>query len=384
MARLTLERVTKRFEAAARPAVDDLSLTVEDGEFVVLVGPSGSGKTTALRLVAGLEEPDRGSIRLDYTGIDHEAPKDRDVVMVFQDYALYPSMTVRENMGFGLAQSTDMPKSEIAERVRTAAEMLDIVDLVDRMPDQLSGGQQQRVALGRAIVRDPEVFLMDEPLSNLDARLSDRMRTEIKQIQRELGITTLYVTHDQTEAMTMGDRIAVLRDGRLQQVGTPIECYDEPANRFVAGFLGEPSMNFIECDRREDRLVAGEFAYPLSRELRATVGDAERVALGVRPEDVEFRREPEGPRDLVTTVSTVEPTGSEQTVHLEPDGSVGVEGGHGECRSTFVVTVPGTRRVETGRAVVVRVPESAVYLFDGESGETLRAPPRTGNERVRT
>ncbi|MFB6303827.1 MAG: ABC transporter ATP-binding protein [Haloferacaceae archaeon] len=374
MARLTLDGVTKQFAEEDRPAVDDLSLTVRDGEFMVIVGPSGSGKTTVLRLVAGVEDPDRGSIRFDGVEVDHLAPKDRDATMVFQNYALYPSMTVRENLAFGLEQSTAVSAGEIGERLRWVADLLDLEDLLDRSPDRLSGGEQQRVALGRAVVRDPSVFLMDEPLSNLDARLSDRMRTEIKRIQDELGTTTLYVTHDQTEAMTLGDRIAVLRDGRIQQVGTPQECYDAPANRFVAGFLGEPSMNFVECERRDDALVAGDFSYRLPPDQRAAVGAARRVTLGVRPPDVELVDPAEG--NVAATVSVTEPTGHRTTVNLDPGGGVStdVPAERDDRRAPLVATVSGPRGIRRGDRVGVRVPPDAVYLFDGDTGDALHHP----------
>ncbi|MFB6156556.1 MAG: ABC transporter ATP-binding protein [Haloferacaceae archaeon] len=374
MARLTLDGVRKRFDEEDRPAVDDLSLSVRDGEFLVVVGPSGSGKTTLLRLVAGVEDLDAGSIRLDGVDIDHLAPKDRDVTMVFQNYALYPSMTVRENLAFGLEQSTEVPPDEIGERLRWAADMLGLGGLLDRTPDGLSGGEQQRVALGRAVVRDPSVFLMDEPLSNLDARLSDEMRTEIARIQAELGTTTLYVTHDQTEAMSMGDRIAVLRAGRVQQVGTPQECYGTPVNRFVAGFLGEPAMNFVECERRDDALVAGDLAFPLSSDQRAAVGSATRVTLGVRPPDLDLVAAAEG--DVAATVETTEPTGRRTTVNLDPGGAVSTDvpaerdGG----RAPLVATVTGPAGVGRGERVGVRIPQDAVHLFDGGSGEALYNP----------
>ncbi|MFB6281923.1 MAG: ABC transporter ATP-binding protein [Haloferacaceae archaeon] len=377
MARLTLDGITKRFEEGDRPAVVDLSLEAADGELLVLVGPSGSGKTTVLRVVAGLDDPDEGSVLLDGVPLDGRPPKNRDVVMVFQDYALYPSMTVRENLGFGLRQSTAASDAEVEERVATAAGMLGIEDLLDRRPDELSGGQQQRVALGRAIVRNPAVFLMDEPLSNLDARLSDRMRTEISRIQRRLDTTTLYVTHDQSEAMTLGDRIAVLRDGRLQQVGEPQACYAEPANRFVAGFLGDPSMTFFECERRDDRLVAGDVAYPLPPDARAAVGAAGRVTLGVRPADVEFVGEVTAPREFAATVETVEPVGSRKTLHLAPRGEVPVAADRKRGPPTVTATVSGATRVETGRTVGVRLPDAA-HLFDADTGAALYHPPREG------
>src|SRR6056297_2798092 len=270
MADLKLDNVTKVFtddDGSDIVAVDDVSFDIEDGEFLVLVGPSGCGKSTTLRMVAGLETVTSGRISLGGTNLVGRDPQDRDIAMVFQSYALYPHMTVQENMSFGLEESTDMADDEIERRVSETAEMMGIGDLLDRKPGELSGGQQQRVALGRAIVREPEVFLMDEPLSNLDAKLRSQMRTELQRLQEDLGTTTIYVTHDQTEAMTMGDRIAILNDGELQQVGTPLECYHEPANVFVAGFIGEPSMNFFDVTLEGDRLVADEFEYPLSDDV---------------------------------------------------------------------------------------------------------------------
>ena len=273
MAQLTLDEVTKTFQDDDGEiiAVDQVSVDIEDGEFLCVVGPSGCGKSTTLRMIAGLEDITRGEIRLDGQIINDQPPARRNVAMVFQSYALYPHMTVRENMAFGLEESTDMPDDEIDERVEQTAETMNIGELLDRRPTELSGGQQQRVALGRAIVRDPEVFLMDEPLSNLDAKLRSSMRTELQRLQEELGVTTMYVTHDQTEAMTMGDRIAILDGGRLQQVATPLECYHQPANQFVAGFIGEPSMNFFEMGVEGDRLVAEAFEYPLKDEIAAAV-----------------------------------------------------------------------------------------------------------------
>ncbi|WP_129116528.1 ABC transporter ATP-binding protein [Halegenticoccus tardaugens] len=375
MARLTLDHVTKIFDdnGSEIVAVDDVSVDIDDGEFLVLVGPSGCGKSTTLRMIAGLETVSRGEIRLDDEPIDGKQPKDRDIAMVFQSYALYPHMTVRGNMRFGLEESTDLPDGEIEEKVRATAEMLDIANLLDRKPAELSGGQRQRVALGRAIVRDPAAFLMDEPLSNLDAKLRSEMRTELQRLQEDLGVTTVYVTHDQTEAMTMGDRIAILNAGKLMQVATPLEAYHRPANRFVAGFIGDPSMNFFEMEVRGDRLVGSEFAYPISEEVRDAIGgaeavsadevNAETVTLGVRPEDVEIVAEATGPHDFETVVDVVEPKGSENNVYL----SFSADGD-----SSFVATIGGMRTVEAGQPAIARIPEAAIHVFDGETGEALR------------
>ncbi|SFK88388.1 multiple sugar transport system ATP-binding protein [Halogranum rubrum] len=361
MARLTLDSVTKRFDDVV--AVDGVSVDIEDGEFLVLVGPSGCGKSTTLRMIAGLESISEGDIRLGQTSLSGKRPKERDIAMVFQSYALYPHMTVRENMSFGLEESTDLDDDTIRQKVEDAASMLDIDDLLGRKPDELSGGQQQRVALGRAIVRDPEVFLMDEPLSNLDAKLRAQMRTELQRIQENLDTTTVYVTHDQTEAMTMGDRIAILDGGHLQQVGTPLEVYHKPANRFVAGFIGEPSMNFFEMEVQGDRLVGDDFAYPLSEESRAAVEGSSHVTLGIRPEDVEVVEEGDGRHEFETVVDVVEPMGNENNVYLAFSP---------EREHSFVATVGGMRSVESGQPVVARFPESAIHLFDAETGAALK------------
>ncbi|WP_158057226.1 ABC transporter ATP-binding protein [Halorussus halophilus] len=366
MARTELDHVTKRFAEKGGGeviAVDDLSLDIENGEFLVLVGPSGCGKSTTLRMIAGLETISEGEIRLDGQVINDLPAMDRNIAMVFQSYALYPHMTVRENMSFGLEESTDMPNSEIRQRVEETAEMMGIGNLLDRRPADLSGGQQQRVALGRAIVRDPMVFLLDEPLSNLDAKLRSQMRTELQRLQEDLETTTVYVTHDQTEAMTMGDRIAILNDGELQQVATPLECYHEPANQFVAGFVGDPAMNFFEVALTDETLVGEYFEYPLSEEVRADVEGHEALVLGIRPEDVQLAPEAETDHDFRTTVDVVEPMGNENQVHLAFDAEA--------ANGTFVATVSGMRMVETGRGVAARMPEDAIHLFDRKTGEAL-------------
>ena len=369
MAQLELDAVRKVFtddDGGDIVAVDDVTVDIEDGEFLVLVGPSGCGKSTTLRMVAGLETASGGDIRLGDRSIVGQKPQDRDIAMVFQSYALYPHMTSRENMSFGLEESTDMTDEEIDERVQNAAELLDIPELLDRKPAELSGGQQQRVALGRAIVRDPEVFLMDEPLSNLDAKLRSQMRTELQRIQENLDTTTVYVTHDQTEAMTMGDRIAVLDGGELQQAGTPLECYHRPANRFVAGFIGEPSMNFFDATVRGDRLVADRFEYGLREAAVNDVAGAEGVTLGIRPEDVEVTpgTEPADDNEFATVVDVVEPMGNENAVYL---------GFGADPTDPFVATVGGMRRVEAGQRVIARFPPDAIHLFDATTGEALHS-----------
>jgi multiple sugar transport system ATP-binding protein len=330
MANVSLRGVTKVYAGADAPAVDDLDLEIGDGEFMVLVGPSGCGKTTALRMVAGLEEISAGEIRLGDRRVNDVPPRDRDIAMVFQNYALYPHLTVGDNMGFGL-RLRKRPKHEIRERVERAAGILGLSELLDRRPRELSGGQRQRVAMGRAIVREPQAFLMDEPLSNLDAKLRVQMRAEIARIQRDLSVTTLYVTHDQVEAMTMGDRVAVMRRGVLQQVDVPQTLYDRPVNLFVAGFIGSPSMNLVEA--RLTRDGAGFLATFGRHTLRlpdtllddrpALTGylDAD-VVVGIRPEELEDATlvgDTDPARTLEAAVELVEQMGSEAYVHVVVD-----------------------------------------------------------------
>ncbi|MBX0325148.1 ABC transporter ATP-binding protein [Halomicroarcula sp. F13] len=354
--------VTKRFDADDGPvvAVDDLDITVRDGEFLVLVGPSGCGKSTTLRLLAGLEEVTEGEVRVGDDVVNDAKPKDRDIAMVFQNYALYPHKTVEENMRFGLEMTTALDDAEIDQRVFEAAEMLSINELLDRRPDALSGGQKQRVALGRAIVREPSVFLMDEPLSNLDAKLRTEMRTELQQLHEQLSVATVYVTHDQTEAMTMGDRIAVLNDGELQQLGTPLECYHEPANRFVAGFIGSPSMNFFELDYDARSGVGStdgvEYAFTDAQADR--IGKATGVTLGVRPEDIELATEA-GPDTVEGTVEVVEPMGRENLIHLDVGGT------------ELVASVAGEYDIDFGQTVRLRFPRDRVHVFDGDTGAAV-------------
>ncbi|WP_254547127.1 ABC transporter ATP-binding protein [Halomarina pelagica] len=362
MGKLELTELRKVFDEGGNEivAVDDLDITVEDGEFLVLVGPSGCGKSTTLRCIAGLETVTSGEIRLDGRDITHLKPKERDMAMVFQNYALYPHMTVRKNIGYGLKITTDLNADEIDRRVRETAELLEIDELLDKKPKELSGGQQQRVALGRAIIREPAVFLMDEPLSNLDAKLRTTMRTEIQQLQQELGVTTVYVTHDQTEAMTMGDYIAVLDGGELQQLGTPLECYHEPRNRFVAGFIGSPSMNFLEVEYDDGTLKHDAFTYHLSAETADAIEDASAgLTLGVRPEHIELVDE--GARDAIrTTVEVVEPMGEQSYVYIDIGGE------------TYTVSVAGDVRVSAGDTVHVGFPEEKIQLFDAATGAALK------------
>jgi multiple sugar transport system ATP-binding protein len=281
---VTFDHATRRYSGGTPPAVDHLDLSVGDGEFVVLVGPSGCGKTTSLRMIAGLEPVDSGRILIGTRDVTDDDPKDRDVAMVFQNYALYPHMTVAQNMGFAL-KIAGLPKSEIRERVVDAARLLDLEPYLDRKPKDLSGGQRQRVAMGRAIVRRPQVFLMDEPLSNLDAKLRVQTRNQIAGLQRRLGTTTVYVTHDQVEAMTMGDRVAVLRDGVLQQCAAPRELYRNPVNMFVAEFIGSPAMNLLTVPVVDRRVALGDWSIPLPREINSAAGE---IVVGIRPEHLEI------------------------------------------------------------------------------------------------
>jgi multiple sugar transport system ATP-binding protein len=368
---LVIEDIEKEYPGGVT-AVTELSLSLERGELLVLVGPSGCGKSTTLRCVAGLEEPTAGDIRIAGESVVGRRPEDRNIAMVFQNYALYPHMTARENLGFGLRMTTDMPGAEIDDRVESVAETLGIVDLLDAQPKSMSGGQQQRVALGRAIVRDPAVFLLDEPLSNLDATLRARMRTEIQQLQRELDVTTVYVTHDQTEAMTMGDRIAVLNGGRLQQVGTPLECYHEPANRFVAGFIGEPSMNFLELRRPAGADgFEGALAYPAVEPLVDAAREADGgLAVGVRPEALAVEPAGDGedgsdPTSFPGRVDVVEPVGERSFLYVTLDAG-----------PELTVSVPGGTTGREGARVRVRVDPDRVHLFDAATGRALAHPDR--------
>ena len=322
MAEIAFEHVTKRY-ADGFEAVKDVSLNIADGEFMILVGPSGSGKSTALRMVAGLEDITEGELKIGGEVVNGLQPKDRDIAMVFQNYALYPHMTVRQNLGFAL-KLAKTAQGEIDRKVDEAARILDVEQHLDRKPANLSGGQRQRVAIGRAIVRDPSVFLMDEPLSNLDAKLRVQMRTEIARIQRQLGTTTIFVTHDQTEALTLGDRIAVMRAGTVQQVGTPGELYEAPINVFVAGFIGSPSMNFLPADLDGDRIKLSVGTAPIPDRWRRRMngglpGGRGAVLVGVRPEDFEdaelVHDRPSG-ITFKTTIEVLESTGSEFYAHF--------------------------------------------------------------------
>ncbi|ELZ36639.1 ABC transporter ATP-binding protein [Halorubrum tebenquichense] len=365
MARVTLDTLRKEFDRGTIVAVDDLDLEIEDGEFVTVVGPSGCGKTTTLRMVAGLEEPTSGTVSFDDEDVTEVHAKERPVAMVFQNYALYPHKTVRQNMAFGLKMSTDMTKEERHERVREMAAMMGIEDLLDDKPDELSGGQKQRVALGRAIAREPEVFLFDEPLSNLDAKLRTEMRAEIQKLQKEFGVTAMYVTHDQEEAMTMGDRLAILNDGELQQVGEPTEVYQNPVNEFVAGFIGSPSMNFLNVDVETDgtsatiRDESSGLTITLSREYVAGHDlESGPYTLGIRPENIDVVERPTGEETLTATVEVVEPIGSDNYVHLD-------------VNEDFLARSPPDVQPEAGDEVGVVFDEADLHLFDAETGEDV-------------
>ncbi len=361
MARVVLKSLSKRFRSVV--AVDDLNLEIEDKEFLVLVGPSGCGKTTALRCIAGLEETTAGEIYIGDRLVNDVSPKDRDIAMVFQNYALYPHMNVYDNMAFGL-KLRKFPRAEIRRRVNEAADMLGLGGLLKRKPRELSGGQRQRVALGRAIVREPKVFLMDEPLSNLDAKLRVQTRAELIKLHRRLGITTIYVTHDQTEAMTMGDRIAVLNDGRMQQVDTPLELFNHPANIFVAGFIGSPAMNFLDATLEGDdgdlyvKTDALRLRLPPAHANRVQDRVGQRVVFGVRPDDIYDRSLSPAvtQSDTATlTVDVTEPMGSTVYVYL-------AAGKH-----SLIADLDAETGAKDGKPLEVVFDMSKTRLFDPET-----------------
>jgi multiple sugar transport system ATP-binding protein len=360
MTTVRFDQATRLFPGAERPAVDKLDLDINDGEFLVLVGPSGCGKSTSLRMLAGLEDVDEGSIYIGDRNVTDVPPKDRDVAMVFQNYALYPHMSVADNMGFAL-KIAGVHKDEINSRVLEAAKILDLEPFLDRKPKALSGGQRQRVAMGRAIVRSPQVFLMDEPLSNLDAKLRVQTRSQIAALQRRLGVTTVYVTHDQVEAMTMGDRVAVLKDGILQQVDTPSFIYDNPANVFVAGFIGSPAMNLLEVGVQGDSMQFGNAHVPLRREA---VGEAHRggdaVTLGVRPEDMVLVGAGQG---LRTEINLVESLGADAYVY----GVAQI----GETEHHVIARVDGRTPPHKGEVVEFAPKPEHVHVFSTETGDRL-------------
>ena len=396
MAQIVLDRVTKRY-ASGPPAVNELDLAIKDGEFMVFVGPSGCGKSTALRMIAGLEAISGGEVRIGDRVVNDVPPKDRDIAMVFQNYALYPHMTVRDNMAFGL-KLAKVDKSEMDRRVQDAARILGLEEFLDRKPRALSGGQRQRVAMGRAIVREPQAFLMDEPLSNLDAKLRVQMRAEIARIQDNLDVTTVYVTHDQVEAMTMGDRVAVLRKGELQQVGSPEELFARPVNLFVAGFIGSPAMNFVSSPLKRSggtvTLDMGGQTIEVSQETLKKRPDLDRffdkeVIVGVRPQDFEdasFAGDGH-PTRLRAKVDLVEALGTQTLVHFQVDsppvqteemkelaqdtGAVEVgryEQQTGSGKTDFVAEIDPKAAVRNGEAVELVVDTTQLHFFDPQSG----------------
>jgi multiple sugar transport system ATP-binding protein len=387
MSQIVLDKVTKRY-ADGFEAVKDMDLEVNDGEFMILVGPSGCGKSTALRMIAGLEDISGGELRIGDQVVNQLAPKDRDIAMVFQNYALYPHMTVRENMAFPL-KLAGVERSEIDRKVNDAASILDLDQHLDRRPANLSGGQRQRVAMGRAIVSDPKAFLMDEPLSNLDAKLRVQMRTEVARIQNDLGTTTVYVTHDQTEAMTLGDRVAVMRAGVLQQVGSPAELYSDPVNLFVAGFIGSPAMNFMPAQLDGDRakLPIGEVQVPPERRGAGGNGAGRQVIAGIRPESFEDAALVGEARSRGTTfrakIDLVESMGSELYAYFNTEGGIesdelaelaadtGMEETASSSEHTVVARLDAASRVTRGEEAELWVDSSKLYLFDPSSGRSL-------------
>ncbi|HET9719579.1 MAG TPA: sn-glycerol-3-phosphate ABC transporter ATP-binding protein UgpC [Solirubrobacteraceae bacterium] len=399
MATVELERVTKIYPNGAE-AVSDLNLSVADGEFMVLVGPSGCGKTTTLRMIAGLEDVTEGEIRVGDRVVNDLSPSDRDMAMVFQNYALYPHMTVAENIGFAL-KLRHRPKAEIQAKVREAANVLGLTEHLNRKPAQLSGGQRQRVAMGRAIVREPAVFLMDEPLSNLDAKLRVQMRAEVARIQRRLGVATFYVTHDQTEAMTMGDRVAVFNLGKLQQCDEPQALYDAPANLFVASFIGSPAMNLYRAALNPEatRVRIGEQDLELPATLRGDQALGQfrdrPVIVGIRPEDMSSieDREAQAPSQVLRgSVDLVESLGSEKLVHFRLDAervggfagpatdadSEGLDAGEiaEHAAASGTARVAASSRLRDGDQAHLRVRTERLHLFDPDSGEALVGPGR--------
>lgn len=392
MAEIVLDHVNKSYPDG-HTAVRDLNLTIADGEFLILVGPSGCGKTTTLNMIAGLEDISSGELRIAGERVNEKAPKDRDIAMVFQSYALYPHMTVRQNIAFPLTLAK-MRKADIAQKVSETAKILDLTNLLDRKPSQLSGGQRQRVAMGRAIVRHPKAFLMDEPLSNLDAKLRVQMRGEIAQLQRRLGTTTVYVTHDQTEAMTLGDRVVVMYGGIAQQIGTPEELYERPANLFVAGFIGSPAMNFFPA-----RLTAIGLTLPfgevtLAPEVQGVIAahpKPENVIVGVRPEHIQDAALIDAYQRIraltfQVKVNLVESLGADKylyfttespAVHsVQLDELAEVEGESALHENQFVARVPAESKVAVGQSVELAFDTARLAVFDADSGANLTIPHR--------
>ncbi|MFF8633410.1 ABC transporter ATP-binding protein [Streptomyces pilosus] len=390
MAEIVLEGVTKRYPDGSL-AVRDVDLDIADGEFVILVGPSGCGKSTTLNMIAGLEDITEGTLRIGGRVVNDLAPKERDVAMVFQSYALYPHMSVRENMGFPL-RLAKVDRATIDSKVEEAARVLDLSDFLDRKPANLSGGQRQRVAMGRAIVRDPEAFLMDEPLSNLDAKLRVQMRTQISRLQRRLGTTTVYVTHDQTEAMTLGDRVVVMRQGLVQQVGTPAELYGMPRNLFVAGFIGSPAMNFVNASLAGGALRTPLGELPLDDRARRVLEERRAprdVIVGLRPEAFEDASLAHGGRGPVVTatVDVLESLGSDAYVYFQAEGGPvtsaeleelatdsGLRDTGGGTAQQIVARLDAATRAREGAPVELRIDMGKAHVFDPSTGSNLTHP----------
>jgi len=363
MATVSFNDATRVYPGGDRPAVDKLNLEIGDGEFMVLVGPSGCGKSTSLRMLAGLEEVNSGAINIGERDVTHLPPKDRDIAMVFQNYALYPHMTVADNMGFALKMA-NVPKAERQQRVLEAAKLLGLEDFLSRKPKALSGGQRQRVAMGRAIVRQPQVFLMDEPLSNLDAKLRVSTRTQIAALQSRLGVTTVYVTHDQIEAMTMGDRVAVMKDGVLQQVDSPLSLYDKPQNVFVAGFIGSPAMNLIDGKISEGGVQIGDYTVPVAREVLAKASGETELTLGIRPENFGLS-DGDG---IGLDVAVVEELGADAYLYgtlagLDEDARLTAQ--------QVVARISSRRPPQRGTTVRLNVEPENVHVFSKETGARL-------------
>ncbi len=395
MAEIEFTGISRVFPNGVK-AVDDVSLTVQDGEFLVLVGPSGCGKSTLLRVLAGLEEATSGRISIDGEDITELAPRRRDIAMVFQNYALYPHMTVRDNLGYGL-KVRKVPKDRMRKEVDGVAGMLGLEEMLDRRPAQLSGGQRQRVAMGRAIVREPKAFLMDEPLSNLDAKLRVGMRASLTQLHARLGVTTVYVTHDQTEAMTLGQRVAVMRDGRILQVDRPQVLYKEPRNLFVAAFIGSPAMNLVEARIAGDEVVFGDFRVPLAADRRPPRGTPDRVILGLRPESFEDAAFAGDRLPCIDVkVEVLEDLGSDAHAFFRvnaPRVATDVAEGAGEStellvedRALFNARVSADTRARTGETLRLAVDPTRLHFFDPETGDSLlegsRQPALSGLTRA--
>jgi multiple sugar transport system ATP-binding protein len=387
MAEIVLENVNKSYADGAA-AVKDLNITIADGEFLILVGPSGCGKTTTLNMIAGLEDISSGELRIDGQRMNEKAPKDRDIAMVFQSYALYPHMTVRQNIAFPLTLAK-MKKAEIAQKVEETAKTLDLTELLDRKPSQLSGGQRQRVAMGRAIVRHPKAFLMDEPLSNLDAKLRVQMRGEIARLQRRLGTTTVYVTHDQTEAMTLGDRVVVMHGGVAQQIGTPEELYERPANLFVAGFIGSPAMNFFPADLTPNGLILSFGEVMLAPDVQGVISQHDKpdnVIVGVRPEHLADAALIDGYQRIraltfEVKVDLVESLGADKYVYFTTAGpavhaaQLDELEAEGEVHENqFVARVPAGSKAAIGQSIELALDTAKVAVFDADSGANLTLP----------